>query len=582
MSRIFLAIVSLFFLFFPLQSHAQTSEWVINNFSSDIEIQKSGEVEITERITVDFFDTEKHGIYRDIPYIYTNEDGSKYYTEIKNVKVSNHEYEIMKEGDYVRIRIGDPDKTINGPQEYNISYTAVGVLRGFSTFDEFYWNITGSYWEVPIQAISARVTIPSGQVQKVECFVGTPGSDERCQTQMSGNVAHGISPGIQIGEGVTIAVAYPKGITQLPVIQSFGQRLLSLPSIATFISIFVLGNLAILVLWSQKGRDLWFKGTHLFDENAREEKRPLFHKNNIVVEYSAPDKLRPAEIGVIMDERADTLDVTSTIIDLATRGYLSITEEKKKWVFGSNDYTFTKKEKSTTGLLLYEKELYTRLFDHKKSVKMSELKMKFYTDLKVVKDQLYEDMVEKGFFPSNPEKVRTMYIVASITSIVCFGTLLFSGLGTENEFLFMGGIAGVVTGVNFLIMSGSMSRRTAKGYEMFRRIKGYRLFIENVEKHRQKFFESKNMFNEVLPYTIVFGLTAKFAKALKDMGYKPDATTMSWYTGAHLINLSSFESSMSSFSQSLGSAMASAPSSSGSGGGGSSGGGFGGGGGGSW
>jgi uncharacterized membrane protein len=582
MKRFIFLILSIFFLTFTHTASAQETEWIINNFSSEVNIQKSGEVKVTEKLSVDFYDTEKHGIYRDIPYIYRNEDGSKYYTEIKDIKVPGQEYKVTKENDYIRIRIGHPDKTITGAQQYTISYTAVGVLRGFSSFDEFYWNVTGSYWDVPIQAISTRVTIPEGQIQEVTCYVGVPGSTQTCAIQKNGSVANGKSQTIQPGEGVTIAVAYPKGITQLPVIQSFGQRLLSLPSIATFISIFVLGNLAILVLWSQKGRDLWFKGTHLFDENAREEKRPLFHKNNIVVEYSAPDKLRPAEIGVIMDERADTLDVTGTIIDLATRGYLSITEEKKKWVFGSNDYTFTKKEKSTTGLLLYEKELYTRLFDHKKSVKMSDLKMKFYTDLKVVKDQLYEDMVEKGFFPSNPEKVRTMYIVASITSIVCFGTLLFSGLGTENEFLFMGGIAGVVTGVNFLIMSGSMSRRTAKGYEMFRRIKGYRLFIENVEKHRQKFFESKNMFNEVLPYTIVFGLTAKFAKALKDMGYKPDTTTMSWYTGAHLINLSSFESSMSSFSQSLGSAMASAPSSSGSGGGGSSGGGFGGGGGGSW
>jgi uncharacterized membrane protein len=582
MKRIFLFVVTLLFLFFPQVSHAQATEWVINNFSSDIEIQQSGDVQVSEKISADFFETEKHGIYRDIPYRYTNEDGSTYYTEIKNVRVSGHKYEVMKEGDYVRIKIGDPDKTVSGKQQYDITYTAVGVLRGFSTYDELYWNVTGSYWEVPIQAISTRVSIPNGDIQEVNCYVGAQGSQELCQTQMSKNVAHGISRTIQAGEGVTIAVAYPKGITELPIVKSFGQKLVTLPAIVTFIVILTVGIISLLILWSQYGRDLWYKGTHLFDKNAKEEKLPFFHRGTTVVEYTAPEKLRPAEIGVIMDERADTLDITGTIIDLATRGFLTITEVEKKWVFGSNDYTFTKKEKSTVGLLSYEKVLLDRLFDQKKSVKMSELKQKFYTDLKIVKDQLYADMVEKGFFPSNPEKVRTLYLVAAIVVIVCFGTLFFTGLGAENEFLFMAGIAGAVTGFNFLILSGFMSRRTAKGYEMYRRIKGYRLFIENVEKHRQKFFESKNMFNEVLPYAIVFGLTAKFAKALKNIGYTPNSSTMSWYTGAHLINLSSFESSMSSFSQSLGSAMASTPSSSGSGGGGSSGGGFGGGGGGSW
>ncbi|HRN96730.1 MAG TPA: DUF2207 domain-containing protein [Candidatus Levybacteria bacterium] len=576
-----LSLVSFFFIF-SSQVHAQEA-WEITQFSSDITIAQSGEVAITEKIDVDFFDTEKHGIYRDIPVTYTNEDGSKYHTEIKNIQITNNQYKVTREGDFVRIRIGDPDRTISGAHTYQISYTAVGVLRGFSTFDELYWNVTGNNWEVPMGSVSATITLAGGTFDNADCFIGAVGSVETCSIQMNDEIVTATGHTLQPYEGMTIAVAYPKGITALPTVKSFGKRLFSLPALVTFLFVLITGIGAILLLWSQKGRDLWYRGTHLFDENAKEEKRPFFHKDTTVVEYTPPDKLRPAEIGVLMDERADTLDVTGTIIDLAARGFLTIEEIDKKWVFGSRDYTFTKKKKDTAELIAYEKELLTRLFDSKESVKMSELKQKFYTDLKKVKDQLYHDMVEKGFFPSNPENVRSIYLVIAIILIVLSGFIMFSGLGVENEYFFMGGIAGIVNGINLLIFSQFMSRRTAKGYEMYRRIKGYRLFIENVEKHRQKFFENKNMFNEVLPYAIIFGLTAKFAKALKNMGYKPETSTASWYTGMHVMNLAHFESSMSDFSKSLGTAMASTPSSSsGSGGGGFSGGGFGGGGGGSW
>ncbi len=558
--------------------------WEITNFESNIQIQQSGEVKVAEKISVNFGTQEKHGIYRDIPVVYTNDDGSKYHTEIKDVSVSGHESKITREGDFLRIRIGDPDVTVSGEQEYNIAYTAVGVLRGFENFDELYWNVTGNYWEVPIRRTSATVMLEGGDIGNVACYVGNLGSTENCDSSVSRSTARFFAQSLDSGQGMTVATSYPKGITEIPLVKSFADKVLSLPAILTFGVSLAAGIGAIFLLWSHKGRDLWMRGKHLFDPHAKEEKRPLFHKDTVVVEYLPPDNLRPAEVGVIMDERANTLDVTGTIIDLATRGYLTITEEEKKWKFGSADYIFNRLNKDTKDLLKYEQELLERLFEKGDLVKMSHLKKSFYTDLKEVKNQLYRDMVEKGFFPSNPENTRAMYLGIAFVGLVFAGVLLIFSINIENEFLFSIAIATVITGFNLLIVSRFMSRRTAKGYEMSRRINGYRLFIENVEKHRQKFFESKNMFNIVLPYAIIFGLTGKFANAMKDMGVEPSTATAGWYYGAHAFNISSFENSMSNFSQSVGAAMASTPSGSGSGsgGGGFSGGGFGGGGGGSW
>ena len=47
-----------------------------------------------------------------------------------------------------------------------------------------------------------------------------------------------------------------------------------------------------------------------------------------MVEFAPPDKLRPGQIGLLLDERADTLDITATIIDLARQhGYRGLPTE---------------------------------------------------------------------------------------------------------------------------------------------------------------------------------------------------------------------------------------------------------------
>jgi uncharacterized membrane protein len=249
-------------------------------------------------------------------------------------------------------------------------------------------------------------------------------------------------------------------------------------------------------------------------------------------------------------------------------------------MFGSKDYTFTKINKDTKGLITYEKELLDRLFDEGKIVKVSELKTKFYKDLKAVKEKLYEEMVNKKFFYENPEKVRNRYLFIGI-GVGVVGIIITVPLTSVFESgIFLGlGVGLIVGAISLIIVSYFMPRKTAYGRDIYRRVRGYHLFVSKAEKYRQRFFEKKNMFNEVLPYAIAFGVTEKFAKAFKEMGIEPQQP--SWYTGTGPFNAAVFGASMASFSNSIGSSMAATPGGSGFSGGGA-GGGFGGGGGGSW
>lgn len=589
MKKIAAFVFTLLFFLIPKQSLAQEN-WVIENFDSQIVIEKSGQIAVKETINVDFGTNQKHGIYRDLPYVYENQNGN-IYTEITVGEILQDgrkaEIQTTKNDANIRIRIGDANKTISGKHSYEISYKTLGVLTTFEKYDEFYWNVTGNNWEVPIEKVSAKVTGELDGITMSKCFSGYIGSNETCYEEVTSSSSaffSTIKP-LKQTEGMTIVVGIEKGIypiIDVPKPKSFIEKLSSFPSISTMIIIFLLGIFGVIYYWTKNGRDFWTPGISGYREkNLKGKIKPIGAKETIVVEFTPPENLPPAIVGVISDERADTLDVTSTIIDLAGKGYLTITEVPKKWMFGNVDYIFKKTIKDTSKLLEYEKELLNRIFT-KDEIKISELKQKFYDDLAKVKTKIYEESVNQNYFPENPEKIRGKYLAIGIVMLLASSTLTF--LSIINEIIIAAnlGLPLLVLGLVVIIFSRFMPRRTAYGGEINRRIKGYRLFIASAEKYRQKFFESKNMFNEVLPYAIVFGLTEKFASALEDMGLKPQ--NPSWYHGAQAFSLAHFSQEVSTFSSSLSNAISSAPKSSGfsGGGGGSSGGGFGGGGGGSW
>lgn len=591
MKRFIFIFLLLFLLFIPAKAHADES-WLIENFNSDIAIQQSGVVRVVETISVDFKDQPKHGIYRDIPYLY-EANGKQTYTEVDITNVSQNNlpahYALSQNNGYEEVKIGDPNQTITGRNVYTIMYTVSGVLRGFEDHDELYWNVTGNNWSVPIQKAEATVTLPQAGIKQIICYEGREGSENPCESNIaSPQVATFAATSSLAGsEGVTIAIGYKKGLVPLLTAKppkTMFEKLLESSSLIVFLFIVLVGVSAICYLWYRYGRDYWFAGNLFGTKDEEGNVKPIGAHETISVEFTLPENLRPAEIGVLMDEKADTLDVTATIIDLATRGYLTITEVPKKWVFGKVDYllskTTPKKRIRPQPLLAYEQLLLDKLFYKRTSIKMSSLKQTFYDDLKSVKQALYDDVVEKELFPFDPEKVRRKYLTVGIVLIAAAITLFYFGFDFNVDLVVSAGFGVVVVAGLFFFMFRYMPRKTAYGRELYRRSKGYYLFIDRAEKYRQQYFEKENMFNEVLPYAIVFGLTKKFAKQMDKIGLKPEQTD--WYVGSHAFATGVFIGNINSFSSSMSSAIASTPSGSGGFSGGSSGGGFGGGGGGSW
>jgi uncharacterized membrane protein len=575
---------------------AQASE-AIRSYDVTIEIRADDSIRITEVIEYDFGSNQRHGILRDVPtrQAYDDRYDRVYPMDVETVSATggaSADYEVSSQsGGITQIRIGDPDVTTSGVHTYTIVYTVEAAMNGFDDHDELYWNAVGEEWDVPVERATATVTAPAGIVDAA-CFAGPVGAYTACDRQrVNGEIARFRHDGLPPFQAFTVVVALPKGAVAEPQ-----PRLLEPWSIGRAFSrtpatLGVSGGLLVLLiagcgwlLWS-RGRDRRYVGSPIDQTlgNATGDAQavPLFERGVVPVEFAPPEDLRPGQIGTIVDEQANTLDVTATIVDLAVRGYMTIEEISKEGWFGKPDWTLHRTDKADHDLLTYERTLLSGLFQDGNDPTLSSLKRTFAERLSKVEDQLYADAVKRGWFVKRPDKVRASWHVRGAVLFVA-GLVLTFVLARWTTF----GLAGIpvaMAGVILTIGARWMPSRTAKGTAIARRVGGFRTVIETAETHMSRWAEEQNVFTRYLPYAIVFGCTDKWAKAFEGLGLLPPDTT--WYLSSQPFIYADFGRVLDDFSVTTGGTIASTPAASGSSGfsgGGFSGGGGGGGGGGSW
>ena len=582
----------------PASGAAQGAGERITAYDVDIRIESSGNLLITEIIDYDFASNSRHGIFREIPVRldYDSRYERTYPLEVISVEGSPgtpDQYKREAAGNKARLRIGDPDKTITGTHRYSITYRIQGALNGFEGHDELYWNAIGTEWPVVIEQATIRVTTPSDIIE-VACFGGETGSRLACaDAGQAGRTASFSDRRLRPGDGITVVVAFAKGAVPppTPVLDerwSLTRAFSVTPATAgASLLLLIAAVVGVTRLAWRTGRDRAYAGSPVdvaYATAGQEEPvRPSlgpFGGVETPVEFVPPDNFRPGQLGTLVDETANTLDVTATIVDLAVRGYLRIDEIPKKGWFGKPDWTLTRLKDSDDGLLRYERLLLDGLFRDGSPINLSSLRTAFVSRLQTVRDALYDDAVDEGWFAGRPDRVRMKwYLIGGAAVVLSLALLVFLVAVTHAALI---ALPLVVGSVLLLLSAKRMPRRTAKGTGVLRRVAGFRRFIEESEKERARFAEQQHLFSEYLPYAIVFGATEKWARAFA--GLDDELVQPGWYGGSSSFTPVGFAHSLDGFAVTTAGTITSTPAGSGSSGfsGGSSGGGGGGGGGGSW
>jgi uncharacterized membrane protein YgcG len=643
------ALVGALAIALAVASSASAQSERITAYDVTIAVQHDGNLQIDERIDYDFGSSRHHGITRTIPVVYRFDSTHDrvYRLTVRRVTASGGApagYDVSRDGENEVIKIGDPDVTITGTHTYDIAYTVVGALNRFASHDELYWNAIGDEWDVPISDASVHVTVP-GTITQVACFQGSQGSSLPCDESSfdrSGSARFG-SSSLGPYEGLTVVVGMTKGDVSpepAPILVerwSLGRAFTVNPATGGLAAVLLIGFGVLFgrLAW-RTGRDRRYVGSAVDvafgpsgtaggtpprpDEPPRpvepltaepptvgsppdevsagtgqEQAVPLFERSDLPIEFEPPERLRPGEIGTLLDEVAGTVDVSATIVDLAVRGYITIEEIPKHGLFGKPDWRLTQLKQPDGALKPYESKLLTSLFEDAADggddagspgghprILMSSLRTKFAKKLLDVESSLYDDTVRQGWFRARPDKVRAHWRRIAWLVLIVGCVLEYFAIRSTRLALLPAVV--IVAGLFMLFAAKRMPARTAKGTGVLRRTLGFREFVAHgTEAAKARFAEKENLFSEYLPYAIVFGVTERWAKVFEHLSDRPPDT--SWYVSPHPFTYASFSSSMDHFTTTTSGTIASTPAGSGSsgfGGGGFSGGGGGGGGGGSW
>jgi uncharacterized membrane protein YgcG len=554
---------------------AQRREQQLKKFASDIVITQDGDVDVTENITFRFIGGPWHGIYRKIPIEYSGPNGMNFtlFLEVKRVSDENGplRYESSRERQYRKLKIFIPNAD-NSTHTISIEYVVSDALRFFDEHDEFYWNVTGDEWDVPIESAAAHIVFPSNATGlRANAYTGayhSKGREAVAEIVGTGVDVATTSP-LGIHEGLTVAVAVDKGVFKEPSGLAVAWRFLrsnwplGIPIVAFFL---------MFRLWWMRGRD--------------PRLRP------IAAQYEPPDQLSPGEVGTLVDNSVDMRDITASIVDLAVRGFIVIEQQTKDHLLGlthSKEYLFhLKKSRAEWGnLKAHEQQLLEGFFtlgNAGDTVSLTDLHNRFYQNIPSIKNQIFGSLVGKGYYAKRPDSVRSNYIVFGVVAafiLIAGGNWLAQHSGMASlPFV----IAGILTGIIICGFGWFMPARTQTGARALEGILGFEDFLDHVEADRfNRMIKTPEMFEKFLPFAMALGVEKNWSKAFQGIYTQPP----SWYQGGYGPNFypAMFVNDLSVMSSQAGSIMTSAPRSSGGsgfggGGGGSSGGGFGGGGGG--
>jgi uncharacterized membrane protein YgcG len=560
-------------------SPAAAEEERILSFHSRVQVEPDSSLTVTETIKVRATgDQIERGIYRDFPTYYPDIDGGGYQAGFKVVEVKRNGesigYFTENHGIVVRVFMGDRAFFIDpGIYTYAFTYKTTRQLRYFAEYDELYWNVTGNDWLFPIDAASATIVLPSGAsiIQEAAYTgpAGAQGQDWTAGVDGDGNRTFRATRPLALGEGLTIAVDWPKGLIARPTgMENF---LWLLRKYLAFIGPglgLALISFLYYVKWNRHGRDPKV-GTVI----------PLF---------TPPDGLAPAAARYVRKMGFDKKGIGAAIVNLAVKGRLEIADGE------NGEYELNRLADSPDpSLSPGERAMEEALFAEGGKVTIGRKnRVLLQTAMGGLSDSLEEQYKGSHFtrkYGGLGKGLLLSFVTIGIAgfSMANFGILVF-GINVGAFTLPGTVIALVAINTMFII---AMKAPTDQGRLLLDGIEGFRMYLGAAEQNRMNMLNpperTPELFEKWLPYAIALDMENEWGEQFNDVlammsadpdkgGYRP-----SWYRGNFADHSwSSGVAFASGIGGALSSSMSSSTGSSGSGGGGSSGGGGGGGGGG--
>jgi uncharacterized membrane protein YgcG len=614
----------------------------ILSYSSEITVNRDSSLDVTETIRVRAEGNQiRRGIFRDFPTRYQREGrtirvGFDVQGVTRNGQTEPYGTERIDNG--VRVRIGDADVMLPiGEHTYVIRYRTTRQLGFFTDYDELYWNVTGNGWAFPIDRAEATIRLPQPvQFGNRALYTGAQGASERnaeVASEQPGVISIRTTAPLGPNEGLTIAVAWPKGVIEAPPAPTASEQWLA-ENGAMGAAIAALAGLGgfFYYAWKRAGRGP--------------------DAGTVVPLFEPPDALSAAEMRYVKRMGFDNRCFAAAIVESAVHGKVRMTETEGGWL--SSDKISLHKTGDPSDMPVAERGMLNALFVGGDSIEMERAN---HVTFRAAQSALQSDFdarhkgnlflanvhwsivgfmllpaamlaVGAGIMLVDPyadrgESLAPLFGVGLILVAIWFVYKSRQAATSLPKWLFGAG-AFLLFAVAVLILIGTfallesvdgmpwmfapllalplilsafwwMGAPTKRGRAVMDRIAGFEQYLSITEEERFEALhppeKTPELFERYLPFAIALDVenswASRFAGVLAAAAADPgrQGHHMGWYSGSNSpwTNVNGFTAAVGGTLASSVAAASTAPgSSSGSGGGGFSGGGGGGGGGGGW
>ena len=361
-------------------------------FDVDIEVLSSGQIIVTENITLNAKHQQiNRGIYRDLPTSLTEQTKPISLT----MDGKTHPFFTEKKLKYLRVNFGNDNYINTGIHTYRFVYSYTGAINFLKNYDELYWNVTGNDWDFQIDKARVHVSFPSNvDIQKngISLYTGKTYDRARNAEEIDLLTYQTTQP-LLPREGLTIAIPFAKGAVQRPSLAQRLEGVLSFPLLLSLTLLIVLLGYFVLT-WIQVGKD------------------PSY---TVVPQYEPPQGISPAFMRYLLnDQQVDAKLLACAVLDMAMKGYIEVKQEGQGFL---SKTMLILKNSNTEDLPPEEAYVRRRLFPYGDTCTLgSSSSMEFQYLCKDVKE--YFGKEGKGYILSNAKYLTKAVLLTLIIGIL--------------------------------------------------------------------------------------------------------------------------------------------------------------------
>ena len=508
----------------------------ITSFHSDITVAESGSLTVRETIQIyaagDIF---KRGITRALPLTRRDIDNNRIGVDyiIREVLVDGKpvNYFTEKEGGDLVVYVGERDRYLSpGNYRYEILYETAGQIGFFDDYDELSWNVNGLSGKT-MDSVGAVVRLPAGaDVISSHCYTGRQGSgDSNCTTETDevGTLVVQAN-NLPSNEMLTLSVGFTKGFVTQPPEQLprtftwFERKGLVLLSILFLVFLFAY----YIYTWRRYGVD---------------PPKPV-----VIPQFSPPDGLSPASVGMLY--KGHYLDdfVTASIVNLSVKGFIRIDEVVEKGgLFGLRSdkrYALARLKEADDKLPAEEQIVMRSLFRKTESVTLTG---KYDEAIAMMMRDYHKSLKKQHGSVLNEGRNLKFHLVPWLAFIAYF--IVMVRFVTDDLLQFTANrnalVATLLLGlVSYLLYAWLIVRPGERKLHYRSAVEGLKMYLDVAEEKQLQFFNPPEvtpaLFEQLLPYAIALDMEKvwgdKFEKAFLSSALEPESYRPAWYGGRYV------------------------------------------------